>query len=258
MENNNPMDPNFVPDEYKTPYDIIELPSQGLLYSNKKSKIKVEFLTAMDENILSSPNISENESVIDILVKRKVKDLGFDVDELLTGDKLAIILFIRVTGFGEKYSQMIWDKKLEKLVEGEIDLSKLNHKKLSVSPDEDSLFDFICPQSNQKIKFKLLTTKDEKAIEQKNSNLQERSNSKENFTPILRLEQHIQSIDGETDKIKLSNTIRRMNIMDIRKFNKYVGEIEPGIDFKTNARTSGGESVECFLRISSSFFWPKL
>jgi hypothetical protein len=258
MENNNAMDPNFVPEEYKTPYDIIELPSQGLLYPNKKSKVKVEFLTAMDENILSSPNISENESIVDILVKRKVKDLGFDIDELLTGDKLALIIFLRVSGFGEKYTQMVWDKDLNKAVEGEIDLTKLNHKKLSVTPDENGLFDFTLPKSQQKIKFKLLTTKDEKIVEQKNNSLQERTNSKENFTPILRLEQSIQSIDGETDKMKLSNTIKRMNIMDIRKLNKYIGDIEPGIDFKTVARTPGGASIDCFLRITSSFFWPEL
>ena len=139
MENNNTMDPNFVPEEYKTPYDIIELPSQGLLYPNKLSKVKVEFLTAMDENILSSPNISENESIVDILIKRKVKDLGFDVDDLLTGDKLALIIFLRVSGFGEKYTQMVWDNELKKSVEGEIDLTKLKHKKLSVNPDENGL-----------------------------------------------------------------------------------------------------------------------
>ena len=93
MEENNFVNNDSGYEEYKTPYDIIELPSQGLLYPNKKSKVKVEFLTAMDENILSSPNISENESVIDILIKRKVKDLDFDIDDLLVGDKIAIIVF---------------------------------------------------------------------------------------------------------------------------------------------------------------------
>ena len=211
----------------------------------------------MDENILSSPNISENESIVDILIKRKVKDLGFDVDDLLTGDKLALIIFLRVSGFGEKYTQMVWDNELKKSVEGEIDLTKLKHKKLSVNPDENGLFDFVLPQSKQKIKFKFLTTNDEKIINQKNINFQDRTNSKENFTPILRLEQSIQEIDGEKDKMKLSNAIKRMNIMDIRKLNKYIGEIEPGLDFKTTARTPGGASIECFLRITSSFFWPE-
>lgn len=258
MEENNFMGSTNESEEYKIPYDIIELPSQGLLYPNKKSKVKIEYLTAMDENILSSPNISENESVIDILVKRKVKDLGFDVDDLLIGDKLAIVMFLRVSGFGEKYNQFVWDEKLKKAVEGEIDLSKLKQKKLTVSPDENGCFDYELPSSKQKIKFKLMTTKDESIVDLKNKNLQERTNSKENFTPILKLEQCIMSIDGEKDKLRLSNIIKRLKIMDIRNLNKYISEIEPGLDFNTEARTQGGVSVKCFLRITSSFFWPEL
>ena len=57
MENNSFIDPNYVPEEYKVPYDVIELPSQGLLYKNKKSSVKVEYLTAYDENILTAPNL---------------------------------------------------------------------------------------------------------------------------------------------------------------------------------------------------------
>ena len=52
------LDPNYVPEEFKTPYDVIELPSQGILYKDNKKSVKVEYLTAMDESILTSPNIS--------------------------------------------------------------------------------------------------------------------------------------------------------------------------------------------------------
>ena len=65
------MDPNYVPDEYKVPYDVLELPSQGLLYPNKKSSVKVEFLTAYDENVLTSPNILAGGRLIDVLIERK-------------------------------------------------------------------------------------------------------------------------------------------------------------------------------------------
>ena len=85
MENSSFMDPNFVPDEYKVPYDVIELPSQGLLYKNKKSNVKVEYLTAYDENILTSPNLLNSGKVLDVLIERKVKDLGFDPKELDSG-----------------------------------------------------------------------------------------------------------------------------------------------------------------------------
>ena len=38
-DSNNILNPNYVPEDYKVPHDIIELPSQGLLYPNKKSQV---------------------------------------------------------------------------------------------------------------------------------------------------------------------------------------------------------------------------
>ena len=95
MEKNNILSPNYVPEELSTPYDILELPSQGILYPNKKSSIKVEYLTALDETILTSPNIIANNKVIDTLLERKVKDLGFDHLDLIEGDRTAIIIFLK-------------------------------------------------------------------------------------------------------------------------------------------------------------------
>lgn len=257
-QNQSYMDPTHIPKELSIPFDMVELPSQGILYPNKKSTVKVEYLTALDENILSSPNISNNGSVLDILISRKVKDLGFDYDKMLSGDRMALLIYLRVTGFGEKYTQLVYDEKSKKMVKGEIDLSKLEQNKLTVKPDENGLFDFTLPTGGNKIKFKLLTAFDEKIIDDRNSQLQERSGNEESFIPILRLEQSIVSIDGVTDKISLSNIIKRLNIMDIRKYNKYVTEIEPGMNFKTIARTPGGASIPCFLRFGSNFFWPEL
>jgi len=258
MENNSFMDPNFVPEEYKVPYDIIELPSQGLLYPNKKSKVKVEYLTAYDENILTSPNILASGKLIDVLIERKVKDLGFDHNLLLEGDRMAIIIFLRVSAFGEKYMQPVIDSKTNKLVEGEVDLSSLENKKLTVKPDENGFFDFNLPKSARNVKFRLLTGKDETEIDIVDGELMERNKNDISTKTTLRLERSIMEIDSETDKIKISNILKSLPLMDIRKLNKYMGEIEPGINFKTNARIQGGGSVVTFLRINKNLFWPDI
>lgn len=257
MENQSFMDPNFVPEEYKVPYDILELPSQGLLYPNKKSKVKVEFLTAYDENVLTSPNILNSGKLIDVLIERKVKDLGFDHNLLLEGDRMAIVLFLRVSAFGEKYIQPVIDPKTNKLVEGEVDLTTLKNKPLTVKPDENGLFDFSLPKSNKSVKFRLLTGKDEEEIDVVDKQTMERNKNDVSTKTTLRLERSIMEIDGEKDKIKISNILKALPIMDIRKLNKYMSDIEPGVDFKTTARTQGGESVTCFLRINKNLFWPE-
>ena len=252
------MDPNFIPDEYKVPYDVIELPSQGLLYPNKKSSVKVEFLTAYDENVLTSPNILASGKLVDVLIERKVKDLGFDHKLLLEGDRMAILLFLRVSAFGENYIQPVVHPVTKKIVEGEIDLSKLEQKKLTVKPDENGLFDFQLPKSNKNIKFRFLSGKDEEEIDILDSELMERNKSEISTKTTLRLERAIMSIDGERDKIKISNILKTLPLVDIRSLNKYISEIEPGINFNVTARTQGGESVNTFLRINKNLFWPDI
>ena len=178
-ENITVMDPNYIPEDLKTPYDIVELPSQGLLYKNKKSKVKVEYLTAMDESILTSPNLSNSPNeMIDVLLRTKVKDLGFDVNELLEGDRVALLIFLRSTGIGEIYPQIVYDDNSSDFVDGEINLNELKQKKLTIKPNENNEFDFTLPKSEKKVKFRLLTAKDENEIVDRDKQEMKRSGNK--------------------------------------------------------------------------------
>jgi hypothetical protein len=268
------MDPNYVPDEYKEQYDVIELPSQGILYPNKKSTVKVSYLTTIDENILSSPNIINGGKLIDILLERKVKDLGFDTKDLLDGDRMAILVFLRSTGLGDKYSQAVIDPNSGKVVPGEIDLPSLKQKKLTVQPDENGEFDFELPQSKHKVKFRFLTGKDEEEIDLQDKNLMERNGDDVSQKITLRLERQIMQINDDRDKMKLSSIVKKLSLKDsraLRKYmvkklslkdsralRKYMSDLEPGIDFNTTATIQGGVEVATFLRIGSNFLWPEL
>jgi hypothetical protein len=255
---NNELSPNYVPEELRTPYDIIELPSQGLLYPNKKDKVKVEYLTAMDESILTSPNIIANNKVVETLLSRKVKDLGFDTSELIEGDRIAILVYLRVTGFGNEYTQMVWNEKTGELEQGVIDLTTIKAKKLTVKPDENNHFDYELPISKKKIKFRFLNSKDEEEIDVIDEQQMKRNNTEISNRFMIALERQVYSIDGETDKIKLSNILKNLKIMDARALRQYISDIEPGLDLNTTARTQGGESVPSFLKFGRSFFWPEL
>jgi hypothetical protein len=259
MDNiNQNLDPNYIPEDLKTPYDIIELPSQGLLYKNNKKSVKVEYLTAMDESILTSPNISSGNKIISILLQRKVKDLGMEVNDLLVGDRTAIMIYLRVTAFGEEYKQMVYNPNKEKYVEAIIDLTKLEQKKLSVKPNEDGEFEFILPKTNKKVTFTLLTGKDDEIVDLRDEEEQKRSSDGVSNKNLIRLEQQIKSIDGDRNKIMISNVLKKLPIIDSRSLRKYIDEITPGINFKTTARTQGGESLDTFLRFGVNFFWPEL
>jgi len=254
----NQLSPNYVPEEYRTPYDVLELPSQGILYENKKKSVKVEYLTAMDETILTSPNIASGSKIIDILLKRKVKDLGFDVEDLLSGDRASLMMFLRVTSFGEEYKQMVFDPDVGEYVEATINLTELSQKKLTIKPNELGEFEFKLPKTNRMVTFKLLTGRDEEIIDQRETEFLKRNSEGISNKIIFTLEQQIKSIDGERDKIKISNIIKKLPIIDSRSLRKYIEEITPGINLKTTARTNGGRSLDTFLRFGSNFFWPEL
>ena len=256
MENKSFNDPTVVPQEYKVPYDIIELPSQGLLYKNKKSSVKVEYLTAYDENILTSPNLLNSGKVLDVLLERKVKDLEFDVKELVSGDRMAILLYLRTTGLGNEYEQMVFDSG-GNLVSGIVDLTQIKTKNLTVKPDEKNEFDFILPISQKKVKFRLLTEKDENEIKEIDDKLMEK-NENISSSNSLRLERSIMEMEGERDKMKISHRLKQLTLLDVRKLNKYVADIEPGLDLNIIARTQGGESVPTFLRFGRTFWNPQV
>ena len=213
----------------------------------------------MDENILSAPNLSSKPDImLDLLIKRKVKDLNMDVGDLLEGDRMAILIFLRSTAFGTKYTQMVYSEDYNDFVEGEIDLGDLKQKKLLIKPDNNGELDYILPTSKKNIKFKFLTSKEEQEVEIADNNQMKRSKDKVSQKITLRLEKSVTEIDGERDKIIISNILKKIPLLDSRSLRKYIEDNEPGIDFNTKARIQGGESVSCFLRFTPNFLWPKL
>jgi hypothetical protein len=242
-------------DELRIPYDVIELPSQGITYPNKKSSVKVEYLTTYDENILGSQNLAANGKLLDVLIQQKVKDLGFDPLDMLEGDRIAVLIFLRATGLGQKYQQPVIDPKTNKVVLGEIDLSQLKTKKLEIKPDEKGEFDYIT-ESGVNFKFKLLTGRDYREIDTQDKNLMSRMKEDEKFSQeiTLELERQVMEINGERDKLKISRQIKILPPKDTRELRNYIKQIQPGLDFNCQATTPGGESVSTFLRIGGNFF----
>lgn len=141
-------------------YDIIPLPSKGECYPNKQGRIAVSYLTAMDENIIVSPNLYRDNMVLDIILKEKLRDPEIDPDDLLDGDRDAIILFLRASAYGNMYSVSTTDPITKQSFETQIDLSKIKYKDFTLTSDENGWFDFQMPISKDEIKFRFLTHRD--------------------------------------------------------------------------------------------------
>ena len=108
----------------EAPYDIVELPSKGQCYKEKFSRVPVGYLTAYDENFITSPNLYKDGLIIDYLLKHKVMNKDIDIEELISGDVDAITLFLRVTSYGPEYPIIAKDPDTGQEVETVIDNKK--------------------------------------------------------------------------------------------------------------------------------------
>ena len=149
-------------------YDVINLPSNGQCYPHKKKKIAVSFLTATDENFITSPNLYRDGLIIDCLLNRKVVDKSFDIDSLCAGDVDAITFFLRVSSYGPDFPATFTDPESNESFDTVIDLNQIKVKPFNLVGDENGWFDFELPVTKDKIKFRFLTKKDERKLEKLN------------------------------------------------------------------------------------------
>lgn len=241
---------------YNAPFDVIPLPSQGKVYKNKKSNIRVGYMTTADENILTSPNLLQSGEFLEILMNRKILESDLRYKDLLPGDRNAIMIWLRATGYGEMYPVTLLDENDEPF-ETEINLNDLKTKKLTVDPDENGLFSFSLPLSKADIKFKLLTVGDIDNIE-KLLEKEKKDGVLINNTTTYRFERMIMEVNGSRDRSMIKDFSNSIRISDAKKLNDYVESIESGIDLNIEVTTPGGGSIATFLPLNVNFFWPNV
>jgi hypothetical protein len=234
-------------------YDVVELPSRGIHYSNGKKSVRVAYLTASDENILSSPNLIQTNSVVMELLKRKVIDKDINAEEIVEEDKQAILIFLRNTAFGSEYNVTLTDPKTENDFKVVVDLSSLNFKKFELTADQHGEFTYVMSKSNADVTFKFLTQKQENEIKDIN-----KSWNGIGFAPIItkQLEGMIKSVKGNRDPMTIRNFIENLPIKDSQDFRKFVELNKPGLDLSQKAIAPSGEEVQFQLGFGVEFFRP--
>lgn len=234
-------------------YDVVELPSKGIHYANKKKSVRVAYLTASDENILSAQNLLKTNSVVDELLKRKILDKDLSIDELADEDRNAILIFLRNTSFGPEYTFYLRDPKTDEEFTAVVDLSEITFKDFNLAPDDMGEFKFHFPKSNVDITFKFLTKKQLKEIEK----IEESWNGI-GAAPIItkQLEMMIKSIAGNRDPMNIHNFVEQMPIKDSQEFRKFIKEHKPNLDLVKSVTAPSGELVNVEIGFGVEFFRP--
>ena len=187
-------------------YDVIPLPSNGECYKNKMSKIPVAYLTAYDENMIIAPNLYRDNKIIDVMLKEKILNSTINPDDMLEGDREAIILFLR-SGYGNEYPIIATDNATNISFETIFDLSKLKFKEFKLKGDVNGWFDYTLPFTGTKIKFKFLSHRDLVELEK----MEELENAK------LRKEKLKEFVDTMDEYIENDKDVENKQKIQIRK-----------------------------------------
>lgn len=241
--------------EFKLPTEEVELPSKGLVYPKdnplSSGKIEMKYMTAKEEDILTNQNYIKQGVVLDKLLKSLIVS-KVNYDDMIVGDRNAIIIAARVLGYGKDYE---FNYKGEEV---SIDLTELEPQYLDESTmiNGTNEFAFTLPHTNTPITYKLLTNKDERKIEAEVKGLKkiDKQASPELST---RLKFMITSVNGETEMKDIRNFVDNyMLARDAKAFRDHIKATQPDIQMKFDFNGINGTEEDATVPMTATFFWP--
>ncbi len=246
--------------KYDFPTEVLDLPSKGLIYPKEhalsKGTIEIKYMTAKEEDILSNQNLIKKGIVLDKLFESIIVDKSINPNDIVIGDKNAIILATRLLGYGHEYKMSFYSSKLGKSIETTVDLSEIKTKEVDFSIFKNANeFEFTTPLGKNKIKFKLLTHGDEGAIE-KDITALERLGKDVSADITTRLRYMITSVDGNTEVSHINRYINGMLARDSRTFRNYVKSMSPDMDMTFTYTYDDGDTEDLPVTLGVNFFWP--
>ena len=242
--------------ESKFPSEVIDLPSGGKCYPEDSplhsGKIEVKYMTAKEEDILTSANLIQKGVVVEKLLESLIVDKSIKVDDLLIGDKNAVLVAARILAYGKDYEVEVEGQKVM------VDLSSLKDKLIDESKvsDRSNEFEFQLPTTKRKLTFKLLTSADEKLIDKEIEGLKKIGDGI-SYDLTTRLKYMILSVDGDTKKTSINSFVDNEFLSrDSIEFRKYTNELMPDVDMTSTYTDVNGNEKEFTVPMTVTFLWP--
>ena len=247
-----------------TPTEVIDLPSQGYFYPEghplASGKIEMRYMTAREEDILTSQNLIKQGVVIDKLLQALIVD-KFNYNELLIADKNALMIAARVLGYGKDYEVEVSCPACGEKSKHVADLTEFESRDIdfSIFTKGQNAFTFTLPASKKTLTLKFLTHADEKAVEEELKGLKKLSALTGVDSELTtRLKKAVVAVDGDEDRMTISNAVKSMLAVDSLALRKFLKEVTPEIDttFSFVCPHCGHENEKIQVPIDVSFFWP--
>lgn len=248
-------------EKFKVPTETIELPSQGKVYPEgselSKGRVEMKYMTAAEEDIITNPNLLRQGIALERMLKSLVIT-PIDHDDLLIGDRNALLIAARILAYGSEYSFSYRPNEDSPIETVKYDLGKLDHKKVDYSKlNSKNEFEFELPHTKNVITFKLLTVGDDKKIDEEIKGVK-KATGVEPGRLSTKLKYQIKSINGEYSTKAVRDFIDGGYFIskDSLEFRRHVSSINPDVDTTITFTNKAGEEVTMDLPMTAEFFFP--
>jgi len=253
--------------DFSTPTEIVDLPSRGRFYPEAHplhgaETIEIKFMTAKDEDILTSPTLLKKGLAIDRFIQNVLVDKRINVHSILSGDKNAILVASRINGFGAEYTTKITCQNCATVSEHTFDLAEVeeylgdDYADYDVTPREGGTFVVNLPKTKFQVEVKLLNNREENELIQQIEANKNKKSLETNATDQLK--KIIVSINGVEERDLVNKAIDVMPAYDSRYLRAAYSKVQPGLDM-TQHFTCGacGFEKEVDIPMTVDFFWSK-
>jgi len=235
---------------FNFPTEEIELPSKGLIYPEdnplSSGKIVMKYMTAKEEDILTNQSYIQNGTVLDKLLQSLIVS-KINYNDLITGDKNAIMVAARVLGYGSDYT-FNYDGQ-----EYTVDLSKIDNKPFKTLNKGVNEFSYTLSSTGVNITYKILTHGDEQKIQAELDGLK-KINKNSSADLSTRLKYMITSVGGERDPKLIREFVdNQLLARDSRELRKHIRDTQPDVDL-TFFPDNSADRVD--IPVGIKFFWP--
>ena len=256
--------PSDVPAKQTFPTEYIDLPSRGHFYPESSplasGRVELKFMTAKEEDILTSQNLIKKGVVLDELLKALIVNPAIKLEDILIGDKNAIFIAARRLAYGDKYPAKIKCQECGEESEIQINLAELKSKEFDFtkSPKGSNQFDYQLPTSKKNVVYKLLTHKDETDIDAELKAIAKLSKGGSTPEMTTRLKYLIVSIDGNTDRGFIKKFVdTELRAIDSVELRKHIRGNNPDMDMSFDfVCPKCGATARMAMPLGVDFFWP--
>ena len=249
---------------FTRPTEFVDLPSKGMLYPeghplHNVDTLEIKYMTAKEEDILTSKTLIRKGIVIDRLIQSVLVNANFNVDDLLIGDKNAILLATRITGYGDRYDTEIGCPVCSHRFEHSFSLSEpsIHHTGDEVIDVifENNLFYVDLPVSKVRVGLKPLNSGDQKRMDAATSKKMKLKLPESHLTDLLK--EIVVSAAGSTDQGLIAKFIEVMPAKDSRLVRDAYRKIIPNVSLtqEISCPNCGSES-RMEVPFGADFFFP--